>query len=150
MHYTYLFAAVILIVLAAIIIEEYTRSHCSSCGAKMDHYYDIEEDCEVYQCPNCGRSYIKWSYETQWNHHLHRSEWNHRRSGRKHRCYYHGSGHYRHTQCQGVRLSQWRHSPSWIHDSKPDGPEWRVPQPHSRCGSALFPPSQSYEWYRLH
>ena len=60
MNYTYLLAALIIVVLVAIVIEEYTRSHCTSCGAKMDRYYDPEEDCELYQCPKCGRHYIKY------------------------------------------------------------------------------------------
>ena len=59
MNYIYLVTAAIIIVMISIIIEEYTRSHCSSCGAKMNRHYDPEEDCEIYQCPKCGRTYIK-------------------------------------------------------------------------------------------
>ena len=58
MHYVYLSAAIIIAVMLSVIIGEYFKSHCSSCGAKMDRYYDPEEDCEVYQCPKCGRSYL--------------------------------------------------------------------------------------------
>ena len=48
----------LVLALACIGYDIYTRQFCKHCGSKMDRYYDIEEDAEVYQCPNCGRSYL--------------------------------------------------------------------------------------------
>lgn len=41
-----------------LIVDALRPRYCKQCGTKMDRYYDIEEDAEVLQCPNCGRSYL--------------------------------------------------------------------------------------------
>jgi predicted RNA-binding Zn-ribbon protein involved in translation (DUF1610 family) len=47
-----------LLILLAIAAARYMDRFCKFCGCKMNRFYDSEEDAEVYQCPNCGRSYI--------------------------------------------------------------------------------------------
>ncbi len=58
MNCIYIAAACFITMLLLIIIDEYRKSHCRHCGAKMNRHYDTEEDAEVWQCPKCGRSYI--------------------------------------------------------------------------------------------
>lgn len=53
------FFSLLIIALASIGYDIYRRQFCKNCGSRMDHLYDVEEDAEVYQCPKCGRSYIK-------------------------------------------------------------------------------------------
>lgn len=55
----YIILIIIVAVLFAIINEEIHKRFCTDCGARMDKHYDVEEDAEVWQCPRCGRSYIK-------------------------------------------------------------------------------------------
>lgn len=55
---TLIITGITAIVLLSIAIARYRRSYCRYCGAKMQKFYDIEEDDIVYQCPNCGRTYI--------------------------------------------------------------------------------------------
>jgi len=40
------------------IVDALRPRYCKKCGTKMDRFYDVEEDAEVLQCPNCGRSYL--------------------------------------------------------------------------------------------
>lgn len=58
MTYIYIILAAIIMIVLSIIYEEYKSRFCKNCKAKMNRHYDPEEDCEVYQCPCCGRSYI--------------------------------------------------------------------------------------------
>ena len=49
-------AAILVIIVIAIDILK--PRFCKSCGTKMNRFFDFEEDAEVYQCPQCGRSYL--------------------------------------------------------------------------------------------
>lgn len=49
---------IFLVVLLLIGLDIYRARFCRYCNAKMEKYYDPEEDAEVYQCPKCGRCYI--------------------------------------------------------------------------------------------
>jgi predicted RNA-binding Zn-ribbon protein involved in translation (DUF1610 family) len=51
-------ACIFIVVLIAIAADIYLDRFCKKCGCKMNRFYDMEEDAEVYQCPKCGRCYI--------------------------------------------------------------------------------------------
>lgn len=59
MEIIYIMIIVVIAVLIAIINEEVRKRFCKDCGTRMELFYDIEEDAEVYQCPNCGRCYLR-------------------------------------------------------------------------------------------
>lgn len=47
-----------IIILLAISEHQYMKRFCKKCGCNMNKFYDAEEDAEVYQCPNCGSTYL--------------------------------------------------------------------------------------------
>jgi predicted RNA-binding Zn-ribbon protein involved in translation (DUF1610 family) len=54
----FILAIVAVMMIAIVIIDIIMPRYCKSCGTKMIRLYDEEEDAEVYQCPQCGRSYL--------------------------------------------------------------------------------------------
>lgn len=50
--------AITVVILLAIAEHRYMKRFCKKCGCKMYKFYDTEEDAEVYQCPNCGSTYL--------------------------------------------------------------------------------------------
>lgn len=57
-EYFIILACIFIVALLVIAFDVYMTRFCKKCGTKMNKHYDPEEDAEVYQCPNCGRSYI--------------------------------------------------------------------------------------------
>lgn len=49
----------IVVAIFGMMLIDYLRNICPYCRTKMEKYYDPEEDAEVYQCPKCGRAFIK-------------------------------------------------------------------------------------------
>lgn len=54
----FILAIVVVLTIAIVIVDVIAPRYCKSCGTKMIRLYDEEEDAEVYQCPQCGRSYL--------------------------------------------------------------------------------------------
>lgn len=54
----FILAIVVVLTIAIVIVDVIAPRYCKNCGTKMTRLYDEEEDAEVYQCPQCGRSYL--------------------------------------------------------------------------------------------
>lgn len=54
----FILAIVVVLTIAIVIVDVIAPRYCKNCGTKMIRLYDEEEDAEVYQCPQCGRSYL--------------------------------------------------------------------------------------------
>lgn len=54
----FILAIVVVLTIAIVIVDVIAPRYCKNCGTKMIRLYDEEGDAEVYQCPQCGRSYL--------------------------------------------------------------------------------------------